>query len=161
MRSTITILVACLIGACGLLAKPVATQSNHTAVKSRTASRVSSAKTIATRKSRAAYRKPVRRQPVSPSSPGSSRIREVQEALAERGYLQSEATGSWNVASADALKRFESDQKVRVDGKIDAKTLIALGLGPKYDNNLNLPVPSASGTVVAADQSTNNEPQRN
>ena len=161
MRSTITILVACLIGDGGLLAKPVATQSNHTAVKARTASRVSSAKTIATRKSRVAYRKPVRRQTVSPSSPGSSRIREVQEALAERGYLQSEATGSWNVASADALKRFESDQKVRVDGKIDAKTLIALGLGPKYDNNLNLPVPSASGTVVAADQSTNNEPQRN
>ena len=160
MRSTITILVACLIGACGLLAKSVATQSKQTTVKARTASRVSSAKTIAARKSRAAYRKPVRRQPVSPSGPGSSRIREVQQALVERGYLQSEATGSWNVASADALKRFESDQKVRVDGKIDAKTLIALGLGPKYDSNLNLPVTSASGTVVAADQSTNNEPQR-
>ena len=94
-------------------------------------------------------------------SPGSNRIREVQQALLERGYLKSEVTGSWNAASVEALKRFEADQKVKVDGKIDSKTLIALGLGPKYDNNLNLPVPGASGTVVAADQATNNEPQRN
>lgn len=164
-RPAVTALVVCLVGACGLLAKPVATQAKQPAPKARTATKVSSARTIAARKSaqtaRTPYRKPAPRQSVAPVSPGSSRIREVQQALHERGYLQSEVTGTWNAASIEALKRFEADQKVKVDGKIDSKTLIALGLGPKYDNNLNLPVPGASGTVVAADQATNNEPQRN
>lgn len=163
-RSAVTALVVCLVGACGLLAKPVANQVKHAAPKARTATKVSSARTLAARKTaqsaRTPYRKPAPRQTVAPVSPASSRIREVQQALMERGYLRSEVSGSWNAASIEALKRFEADQKVRVDGKIDSKTLIALGLGPKYDNNLNLPVPGASGNVVAADQATNNEPQR-
>jgi hypothetical protein len=79
----------------------------------------------------------------------------------ERGYLQGDGNGAWNTQCVEALKRFEADQKVRVDGKIDSKMLIALGLGPKYDNNLSLPVPSGStGIVVAADQATSNEQPR-
>lgn len=164
-RPAVTALVVCLFGSCGLLAKPVANQITHATSKARTATKVSSARTLAARKNvqsaRTPYRKPAPRQSIAPLSPTSNRIREVQEALTERGYLQSEVSGTWNAASIVALKRFEADQKVRVDGKIDAKILIALGLGPKYDNNLNLPVPGASGNVVAADQATSNESQRN
>ena len=163
-RPTVTALVVCLVGACGLLSGATTTSSKQSASKAKTsAAKTSTAKSASTKKytqtAHAPYRKPAPRQSVSPVSPASNRIREVQQALVERGYLQSEANGTWNAASIEALKRFEADQKVRVDGKIDSKTLIALGLGPKYDNNLNLPVPGASGSVVAADQSTNNEAQ--
>ncbi len=111
---------------------------------------------------KATYRRPVPRRPSTPSGPSAERIRVLQQALIERGYLQAEATGVWNAQSVEALKKFEADQNWKADGKIDSRSLIALGLGPKYDENLSLPVPSGvGGTVVAADQANANEPQRN
>lgn len=40
---------------------------------------------------------------------------------------------------------------MKVDGKLNAKALIELGLGPKYDRNLALPVPASGGAVLADD----------
>jgi len=163
-RPAVTVLVVCLVGVCGLAASPATTKAKQAAAKSRTATKVSSArKGVAKRPlaARVAYRKPAPYKPVAPSAPASNRLREVQLALIDRGYLQGDGNGAWNAQCVEALKHFETDQKVRVDGRIDSKMLIALGLGPKYDNNLNLPVPSGStGTVVAADQSNNNEQPR-
>ncbi len=132
-----------------MVAKPASNGAKQAATKARTATRQKSSKNKVV-----AYRKPIPRKFVAPASPGSDRIRSVQMALIERGYLQGEATGSWNAASVEALKKFEGAQKVRVDGKIDSKMLIALGLGPKYDNGLN--GPSVTETAVAADQLNNN-----
>ncbi len=164
-RPAVTVLVVCLFGVCGLLAKPVATKAKQSTAKARAATRVVSARSGATKrplKKKAAYRKPVPYKPAAPAAPTSNRLRDVQLALIERGYLQSDGNSAWNGQCVEALKRFEASQKVRVDGKIDAKMLIALGLGPKYDSNLSLPVPSANnGSVVAADQSPNLEQQRN
>jgi hypothetical protein len=110
---------------------------------------------------RAAYRRPVHRRPSGPSAPSADRIRLLQQALIERGYLQAEASGVWNAQSVEALKKFEAEQNWKVDGKIDSRGLIALGLGPKYDANLSLPIPAGqSGTVIAADQSNPNDTQR-
>jgi len=68
------------------------------------------------------------------SAPSADRYREIQGALAERGYLKpEEATGSWNQASVDALKKFQSEQNVDSSGKINSLSLIALGLGPRRD----------------------------
>lgn len=163
-RPAVTVLVVCLVGVCGLAAAPVANKAKQSAAKARTATRVSSTRTSATKRplpKRVAYRKPAPYKPAAPVAPASNRLHEVQLALIERGYLQGDGNGVWNAQCVEALKRFEADQKVRVDGKIDSKILIALGLGPKYDNNLNLPVPSgSSGTVVAADQGNNNEQPR-
>jgi len=67
-------------------------------------------------------------------SPTADRYREIQAALAEKGYLKSEdATGAWNQNSIDAMKRFQEDQKLDPSGKINSLSLIALGLGPKHD----------------------------
>jgi hypothetical protein len=67
-------------------------------------------------------------------SPTPARYREIQGALAAKGYLPAEAaTGVWNDASIDALKRFQADQKITSSGKINSLSLIALGLGPKRD----------------------------
>jgi len=80
---------------------------------------------------RAPYRAPAR--PAHVQSPTADRYREIQQALADKGYLNSEANGSWNQASIEALNRFKADQKLKTDGKLCSLSLIALGLGPKYE----------------------------
>ena len=64
--------------------------------------------------------------------PTPERYREIQNALAAKGYLKAEdADGTWNQASIAALKKFQSDQNLDASGKINSLSLIALGLGPK------------------------------
>jgi peptidoglycan hydrolase-like protein with peptidoglycan-binding domain len=67
-------------------------------------------------------------------APTTDRYREIQQALAAKGYLKPEdATGVWNQNSVDALKRFQAEQKIESTGKINSLSLIALGLGPKHE----------------------------
>lgn len=67
-------------------------------------------------------------------APSADRYKEIQEALAARGYLSAEqSNGAWNDASIDALKRFQMDQNLDPTGKLNSLSLIALGLGPKHD----------------------------
>lgn len=68
-------------------------------------------------------------------SPSPERYKEIQQALVAKGYLQpGDALGTWNQASIDAMKKFQSDQKLDSTGKINSLSLIALGLGPKHDS---------------------------
>jgi peptidoglycan hydrolase-like protein with peptidoglycan-binding domain len=62
--------------------------------------------------------------------PTPDRYKEIQGALANKGYFAGEADGTWGPSSAEALKRFQHDQNLNEDGKIDSLSLIALGLGP-------------------------------
>jgi hypothetical protein len=67
-------------------------------------------------------------------SPTPDRYREIQGALASKGYLKPEdATGTWNQTSADAMKKFQAEQNLDSTGKINSLSLIALGLGPHRD----------------------------
>jgi hypothetical protein len=67
-------------------------------------------------------------------APTPARYKEIQSALAAKGYMKPEdATGTWNQDSIDALKRFQQDQKLDPNGKINSLSLIALGLGPKHE----------------------------
>jgi hypothetical protein len=75
-------------------------------------------------------------------SPTPERYREIQEALASKGYLRAEdATGTWNQTSIDALKRFQAEQNIESTGKINSLSLIALGLGPKHEAVVKPPAP--------------------
>lgn len=65
--------------------------------------------------------------------PTPDRYKEIQQALAAKGYFTGEADGNWGPASVDALKRFQRDQNIPDDGKIGSLSLIALGLGPKRE----------------------------
>lgn len=65
------------------------------------------------------------------STPSPERYKEIQQALADKGYYKGEANGQWGQDSVDALRRFQADQNLDVDGKIGSLSLIALGLGPK------------------------------
>jgi peptidoglycan hydrolase-like protein with peptidoglycan-binding domain len=80
-------------------------------------------------------------------APSSDRYREIQQALASKGYLQPEqATGAWDQNSTDALKRYQAEQNLDATGKINSLSLIALGLGPKHDA---LPTPTQIAASAA------------
>jgi Putative peptidoglycan binding domain len=75
-------------------------------------------------------------------APSPDRYREIQNALAARGYLSPEqANGTWNQTSIDALKKFQTEQNLESTGKINSLSLIALGLGPKHDSPAAIPPP--------------------
>lgn len=67
------------------------------------------------------------------SAPTPERYMQIQEALAEKGYAPGPADGAWGPEWVAALKQFQGDQKLSVDGKLGALSLIALGLGPKRE----------------------------
>ncbi len=82
-------------------------------------------------------KRPVKKAPVAvhraPQQPSQERYKEIQQALAAKGYFKTEPDGNWGPASIDALKHFQHDQKLVEDGKIGSLSLIALGLGPKHE----------------------------
>jgi peptidoglycan hydrolase-like protein with peptidoglycan-binding domain len=64
-------------------------------------------------------------------APAPDRYKEIQQALVDKGYLKGEPTGVWDADSAGAMQRFQMDQKLTPSGKINAPSLIGLGLGAK------------------------------
>jgi murein L,D-transpeptidase YcbB/YkuD len=110
--------------------------SSHTAVATKAApakttkpktAQAKTTKAVAHRKGKSAPRPSRSRQ----QAPSPERYKEIQQALATKGYLPGEPTGQWGPDSVDALKRFQTDQSLMPDGKINSLSLIALGLGPK------------------------------
>ena len=72
--------------------------------------------------------------------PDTDRYQEIQKALSDRGYFKGEPNnGQWDDDSMDAMKRFQIDQKLDADGKINARSLIGLGLGRKHDGSVGAP----------------------
>lgn len=69
--------------------------------------------------------------PYRQSVPTSERYKEIQQALKDKGYLKTEPNGIWDTDSQEAMKQFQTDQKLNASGKITAPALIALGLGPR------------------------------
>jgi peptidoglycan hydrolase-like protein with peptidoglycan-binding domain len=103
----------------------------HSTAKTATTAKASTKSTVkrpVTAKSKKAV--VVARRPLQPSP---ERLKEIQQALATRGYFTTEPDGTWGPASIDALKRFQHDQNLVEDGKIGSLSLIALGLGPKRE----------------------------
>ena len=67
----------------------------------------------------------------SQREPTPERYKEIQQALAEKGYFRGDTDGNWGPESVDALRRFQREQNLTEDGKLGSLSLIALGLGPK------------------------------
>jgi len=86
------------------------------------------------------------------TAPTPDRYRDIQQALVSKGYLKSEPNGIWDTQSADALRQFQTDQKLSPTGKISSATLIGLGLGPKTAETPKPadPKPEAPPTVPGA-----------
>ena len=85
-------------------------------------------------------------------APTPERYKEIQDALAAKGYLNPEdASGTWNQASMDALKKFQAGQNLDSTGKINSLSLIALGLGPRRETAAPKP-PAESPTAPPPDR---------
>lgn len=90
--------------------------------------------------------------------PDPERYQQIQQALADRGYFKGQVNGQWGDDSVDALKRFQADQKLGTDGKINSLTLNGLGLGPKHDGGVPTPAPVANSTPASSAGSTGAAP---
>jgi hypothetical protein len=67
----------------------------------------------------------------------SERAQSIQEALIREHYLSGEATGKWNEASEEAMRRYQGDHGWQTKTVPDSRALIKLGLGPSNDHLLN------------------------
>ena len=108
--------------------------------KTMPAGRTAASKSASAAPSRSKKTGVAKRVAVQQQQPTSDRYREIQQALADKGYFHGAPDGAWNGESVDALKRFQKDQNLDPDGKIGALSLMALGLGPKHG------VPSAQAS---------------
>ena len=75
----------------------------------------------------------------------SARAHSIQEALIREHYLSGEATGTWNLASEEAMRRYQADHGWQSKTVPDSRALIKLGLGPSKDHLLN---PESAMTTV-------------
>lgn len=99
----------------------LASPQSKTPSKKKTTAKKSRASSRTVKRAPAAYRQP---------APTPERYKEIQQALADKGYLKSEPNGVWDAQSTAALAQFQSDRKLDAGGKLTAASLIALGLGP-------------------------------
>lgn len=135
MRTGVLLMIGCgLVLAAPDGSTPVHKKTQHTAKKAATKSHSPATKTTAKHsktvgkrsksKSAAAWRS---RQ----LAPTPDRYKEIQSALANKGYLNQPANGVWDSQSAEALRHFQQDQNLEPTGKLNSLSLIALGLGAK------------------------------
>jgi len=73
------------------------------------------------------------------------RAQAIQAALIREHYLTGEATGTWNQASEEAMRRYQADHGWQSKTVPDSRALIKLGLGPSKDHLLN---PDSAMTTV-------------
>jgi peptidoglycan hydrolase-like protein with peptidoglycan-binding domain len=101
-------------------------------------------------------RRVARRRPAKPSfqsHPTEDRYKEIQQALADKGYFKGQVDGRWDADSTESLKHFQADHQLTDDGKINSLSLIQLGLGPKRDGALAIPAPPQAAPNTAAPSS--------
>jgi peptidoglycan hydrolase-like protein with peptidoglycan-binding domain len=82
-------------------------------------------------------------------TPTPDRIREIQGALNREGAFGGQPTGKWDDATVNAMKKFQENQGLNPTGKIDAGTLVKLGLGSDTAGK-GAPIPTASTTAPPA-----------
>lgn len=75
----------------------------------------------------------------------AERAQQIQEALIHAHYLNGEASGTWNQASEDAMRKYQADHGWQSKTVPDSRALISLGLGPSKDHLLN---PESAMTTV-------------
>jgi Ni/Co efflux regulator RcnB len=133
-------LLSALAGSLALSQTTTTKKSPAPATKKAAAKAVSSAKKTTSSNSKKAASSKKAKSGKKPSvaayrqlAPTPERYREIQQSLVDKGYLKSEPNGVWNDESAEALRQFQTDQKLSPTGKLSSASLIALGLGPKTD----------------------------
>jgi peptidoglycan hydrolase-like protein with peptidoglycan-binding domain len=78
-------------------------------------------------------------------APTPDRIKEIQSALQREGVYDGESTGKWDVATVEAMRKYQDKNGLSPTGKIDALTLEKLGLGSGTAGK-GAPLPTASSS---------------
>jgi peptidoglycan hydrolase-like protein with peptidoglycan-binding domain len=84
------------------------------------------------------------------------RVEEIQQALIREGFLKGPATGTWDDATRDAMRRYQSNNGFSATGLPDAKSLMKLGLGPHPLPEDVKPAAAARASVEPAAQANPN-----
>jgi hypothetical protein len=100
-----------------------ASGKSTTASKSSPPRKKSSKSKISSKSSRKNARKPRGQKEIE-----SSRVIEIQTALAGAGVFRGEPTGFWDLATSEAMKTFQQSNGFKITGKPDALSLKKLGL---------------------------------
>jgi len=96
------------------------------------------------------------RYQISPQQLTSSQVREIQQALGDRGDSSVRADGEWGPDTEVALKNFQkSENMISQTGELDFPTILALGLDP-----LSFGLAGASETTGQALRGGASEQQR-
>ena len=124
--------------AVGMVGAATVAKKKSTAKKGSRTTASAPKKAGTTKKSGAASRKGSRRSATTwrnrQLTPTPERYKQIQQALSSKGYLSPEqATGKWDDTSTAALRKFQADQNLDANGKINSLSLIALGLGPQRE----------------------------
>ena len=88
-------------------------------------------KASASRTKRSSRRTAARLALSRPTRPTPERYMEVQQALADKGFYRGPIDGVWSAECVQALKEFQESENLTIDGKLGARSIIALGLGPQ------------------------------
>jgi peptidoglycan hydrolase-like protein with peptidoglycan-binding domain len=99
-------------------------------------------KTSKTSKKRRSKREPTQKAPTP------ERISEIQSALSRRGYYQGQPNGKWDANTVNAMQKFQSENGLDANGKINAVSLQKLGLGSEIAG-VSAPKTSAPGPAPA------------
>jgi peptidoglycan hydrolase-like protein with peptidoglycan-binding domain len=130
-------LIVCLLGTAAAEAATRTATKKASNASPKQARAVASKRNVSKGKSRTRSSRKVARHRRSTApkqlTPTPERYMEVQQALAEKGYYKGPIDGRWDAECVSALKRFQEDQNIAVDGKLGALSIIALGLGPKRE----------------------------
>jgi len=81
-------------------------------------------------------------------APAAERISEIQQALAKDGSFAGTASGKWDDATVEAMKKFQAGHGLTPSGKLDALTLQKLGLGSQTAG-VAAPMPPIASSVGA------------
>ena len=124
--------------AVGMVGAATVAKKKSTAKKGSRTTASAPKKAGTTKKSGTASRKGTRRSATTwrnrQLTPTPERYKQIQQALSSRGYLSpQQATGKWDDTSTAALRKFQADQNLDANGKINSLSLIALGLGPQRE----------------------------
>lgn len=139
----LALVVCALIGGASARQDSSGTPAKKSATTKKTTSTSKSSKTHTASKKHSSRKKSARVR--GQQKIDSERAQAIQEALIRQHYLTGDATGVWNDASEQAMRRFQADNGWQSKTVPDSRALIKLGLGPSKDHLLN---PESAMTTV-------------
>jgi len=132
-----TLAAMCVCFSAGSSAQQDATPKKASASKNSTHHTTAQASSSSTHSSKSRSRRKKSAKVRGQQKIDSERARSIQEALIREHYMTGEATGTWNPASEEAMRKYQADHGWQSKQVPDSRALIKLGLGPSNDHLLN------------------------